>query len=228
MQTWTLTVDGREHRVTAAGTLRHAVEWQVDGEVVALKKAAEERIRLEADDHGSMDVRFSTTGSPRRATWHAPDADAAGLAGIGGLDLEPEPGSPAAAYEERVRAHPRRYATIQTAGGVGKVVVPILLTLLVITLPWPSIPWPDLPSIPLPDLPEVPWPDLPAIPWPDLDLPDWQLPGWVRWVLDNATYVVPIVLAFVLARVELRRRRHQDELREQRRRELDDRDQDQA
>lgn len=56
-----------------------------------------------------------------------------------------------------------------------------------------------------PDLPDLPWPD---IPWPDLRLPD-----WVRWLLDEAKYVWPVVLAYVLARAEINRRRKQDELR---------------
>lgn len=44
-------------------------------------------------------------------------------------------------------------------------------------------------------------------------LPDWSLPGWVREVLDVLTFVFPVVLAFVLARAEVKRRRKQDELR---------------
>jgi hypothetical protein len=60
-----------------------------------------------------------------------------------------------------------------------------------------------LPNLPLPDLP-----DLPSIPWPGL-----ELPGWVREVLDKAKYVWPVVLAYVLARAEIRRRRKQDELK---------------
>ncbi|QDH10688.1 hypothetical protein FE634_21465 [Nocardioides dongxiaopingii] len=91
--------------------------------------------------------------------------------------------------------------------------LPILLGLLAVRLavrvPWPdlpSIPWPDLPSLPSPDLPGVPWPDLPSVPWPD-----WTLPGWLAWLLDRARYVWPVVLAYVLARREIRRRRVQDE-----------------
>ena len=39
------------------------------------------------------------------------------------------------------------------------------------------------------------------------------LPEQVRWVLENSKYVWPVVLAFVLARAEIRRRRRQDEKR---------------
>lgn len=190
---WTLTRGGREHRVVAGGSGAHRVRWYVDGELRAEKKAWEEKLRLE-DGDTALQVRFATLGAPRRATLVDPED--------GEVDLVPEPGSRAAAYEDKVREHPTRYALVATAGGVAKVVLPILLGLVAVrfavNLPWPSVPLPDLP-------------DLPSIPWPDL--PDWELPHWVRWTLDKAKYVWPVVLAFVLARAEIRRRRQQDEKR---------------
>ena len=43
------------------------------------------------------------------------------------------------------------------------------------------------------------------------DLPDLPaLPGWLVWLLDNAHYVVPVVVALVLARRGISRRRAQD------------------
>ena len=66
-----------------------------------------------------------------------------------------------------------------------------------------GIPWPHA-SVARPAA--VPWPDLPAP-----DLPDWpRPPDWVSWVLDKAKYVWPVVVAYVLARAEIRRRREQD------------------
>jgi hypothetical protein len=162
-------------------------------------------------------VRFSTLGKARRATLFGPDEDVQALAGLGGIDLVPDEGSPAAAYEDRVRLHPGRYAAIATVGGVAKVVVPLVLGLVAIRFAV-NLPWPDLPSIPfpdLPDLPDVPWPDLPSIPFPDL--PDVRLPDWLRWLLDKVKYVWPIVLAYVIARAEIKRRRTQDELRRRQR-----------
>lgn len=213
-QRFELTVDGRAHRVEIAdGALRREIRWYVDDELVASKRTAEDKVTLKTEDAGSglLALRFSTLGHPRRVTWLAPGetVDAQAATGLGGVDLDPAPGSRAAAYEERVRAHPRRYAAIQTAGGVAKVVVPLLVVFLLarftFSLPLPDV---DLPRIPRPDLP-----DLPSIPWPDINLPDWSLPGWVREVLDKATYVWPIVLAYVLARAEINRRRKQDELK---------------
>lgn len=222
VQTWTLTIEGVGHRVEASGSLRHQVRWYVDGEQVAEKRAAEERLHLTSDGHGALGVWFGVLGAPRRATFFPRDADglppgARALTGLGGLDLEPEPDSPAAEHEDRVRAHPRRYAAIRTAGGVARVVVPLVVALLIARLAF-SFDWPDwdLPDLPIPSLPALPWPDLPEIPVPDI-----SLPGWLRWILQNAKYVVPILVAFALARAEIQRRRKQDELREARARDRD-------
>jgi hypothetical protein len=203
-QVWRLSLDGRAHRVEADPGTSRRLRWYVDDELVAEQKSMDEKVKLESPA-GRLQVRFSTLGAPRRATL-ADDAD--------GHDLVPDPGSAAARYEDKVRAHPERYALLQTVGGIGKVVVPIVLASLlarfVFSLPisLPSLPRPDLPSLPLP---ELPLPDLRA----------WSAPGWVEQVLDVAHYVWPVVLAFVLARAEIRRRRRQDEKRAQGSRETD-------
>jgi hypothetical protein len=211
-QVWRLSVGGHEHRVEADPGTSRRLRWYVDDELVAEKRSMDERVRIESPA-GRMLVRFTTLGAPRRATL-ADDAD--------GHDLLPDPGSPAARFEDKVRAHPERYALLQTVGGVGKVVVPIVLASLLARLVF-SLPI-DLPAIPSPDLPSLPSPDLPSIPFPDLPLPDlqaWSAPGWVEQVLDVAHYIWPVVLAFVLARAEIRRRRRQDEKRAQGRPESD-------
>jgi hypothetical protein len=221
---WHLTVDGRDHRVEVEGTWSRTIRWYVDDEVVATKKSSEDKVTLEPETENGLAVglRFSSLGRARRVTLFEGDdnvpAKAKAVIGTGGLDLDPEAGSPAALREQRIREHPWRHATVATLGGVAKVVVPILLGLLVVrfavNLPWPSwnIPFPDI------DLPRIPWPEIPwpQIPWPDIDLPDWEVPAWVRWVADKAKYVWPVVLAFVLARAEVNRRRKQDELKAQR------------
>jgi hypothetical protein len=229
VQTWLLHAEGVHHRVEAdTGGWRKQLRWWVDDELVVERSTAEDKVELEADDgsgggagHGKVALRFSALGQPRRATWYAPDdeggVDAA--LGVGGVDLEPEEGSPAAEHERRIREHPRRYEAQRVAAGVAGVVLPILVGLLAVRfavdLPWPD--W-DLPSIPWPDwsLPSIPWPSipLPSVPWPDWSLPD--LPGWLTWLLDKAKYVWPIVLAYVLARAEIKRRRDQDRLRAER------------
>lgn len=191
-QVWSGTVGGRTHRVEADDGFTRVVRWYVDGELAAEKRSMDEKVRLEAGGD-RLEVRFGTLGAPRRAT-------------VGDVDLVPEAGSWAARHEDAVRAHPRRYALLQTAGGAAKVVVPILLTVLAarfaLSLPLPSIDGPDLPS-----------PDLPSLPLPDL--PDLSLPGWVEQVLGVVKYLWPVVLAYVLARAEINRRRRQDEKRDQ-------------
>lgn len=201
MQVWRLTVDGRDHRVEAGTGLSHEVRWYVDDELVAEKKAMDDKLKLSSAVHGELEVRYSGLGAPRRATLGA---------WPGGDDLVPDPGSKADLYEQRVREHPQRYAIIATVGGVAKVVVPILLAVLAARFAFSF----DV-DLPLPDLPSIPTPDLPSIPWPSIPWPDWSLPGWVTAVLDKATYVWPIVLAYVIARAEIRRRKEQDAKRQE-------------
>jgi hypothetical protein len=222
---WSLVADGRSHvvEISDAGFSRRVV-WLVDDKQVASRKAGEERLRITPDDDiqglGALALRFpSLVGPTRRVIWYggSDDLDAAAEAaiGLGGLDFEPEPGSAPARREARIREHPRRYAATQTAAGVAKVVVPLLLIFLMSKLAL-SVDWPDLPRIPWPDLPRIPWPDIawPSIPWPDWSLP--ALPEWMREVLGKLKYVWPVILAFVLARAEVDRRRKQDALKAQR------------
>ncbi|MDN4173378.1 hypothetical protein QWY28_10520 [Nocardioides sp. SOB77] len=213
MQVWERTVDGRHHRVEAEGSVRRRLRWYVDGEPVAEKRSAEDSVELHDEDRpglGAVKVRFSALGSPRRASVHADHLGA--LTGAGGIDLVPEEGSPAAKHEARLLAHPNRYAAWQTGIAAAVVLGPLLLGLLWRLLDpllpdLPAVPAPDLPSIPWPDLPSIPWPDLPSIPWPDL--PD--RPAWVDRVVDVLGYVLPLAVAFAVARGEVNRRRRRDE-----------------
>lgn len=204
-QTWELTVDGRAHRVEARGSVNHEVHWWVDDELVAQKKAMDDKLRLAAEGRpelGALAVRFSWRGHGIRATvFDEPDQ---ALIGLGGIDLVPEPGSKAAAYEDKIRAHPQRYTATQTALGVGKVVVPIIIAVLLARLAF-RIPLPDW------DLPHLPWPNLPDLPSPNL--PDLSVPDWLTWLLEKAKYVVPVLIAIALAQGEIKRRRKQDALR---------------
>ncbi|WP_406026448.1 hypothetical protein OH802_07110 [Nocardioides sp. NBC_00850] len=213
VQIWSRTISGRAHHLEVTGEIIRTFVWTVDGEEVLTRKTSDDRARLESKAHGSLLVIHSGLGTPRRATYFAPGEDLAGMAGIGGVDLTPEPGSRAAAYEQRVIDHPKRYALIETLGGAAGVVGGIVAAMVVawilarvslpdIDLPLPNLP--DLPDLPLPDLPSIPWP---SIPWPDL--PNVQVPEWVKWVANHLKYVWPIVLAFVLAQGEIKRRRKQ-------------------
>ena len=225
-QVFRMDVAGHHHRVeaTVGRRWKNSATWWRDGEQVAALEEAERELTLSPDEDdplaetaGAVVVRFTATGSPLRATHFAgerADALVAALMNRRGLDLEPEPGSPAALREERMRARPVLYASRHVVTGAAKVFLPIVGAAVLVWLlaRIPSDVLPDLPSIPLPNLPSIPWPhiDLPAIPWPD-----WQLPGWLEWVTDHARYVIPVLIGIVWARREVARRRKQDELREQ-------------
>lgn len=226
---WRLEQGGRVHEVTLADRdVRREITWSVDGEQVATTVTSDERVVLTATGHGAVGLRLPTfLGPARRVTWwDGEGVDEGELAvrahaGVGGSDFEAV-SEKARAREEWIRAHPRAYAARRTLAAVAKVVLPILLLWLLArvalpAIPWPQIPWPQirLPAIPWP---QIPWPD---IPWPDIRLPrivwpDWQVPAWVRQVLEYAKYVVPVLVAASLAHAELRRRRTQDEERRRR------------
>lgn len=186
----------------AQGRLVREVWWTRDGTEVATKKTSDETIVLTAQAHGAVRLKFALVGPARRVTLHGSETEA--HTGLGGADFEPEPGSRAAERAEWIGRHPHLHTARQTAVAAAGVVVPIVAIWLLTLVPWPSVDVPDLgmPSIPWPDLPAVPWPDLPAVPWPDLDLPD--LPAWVDTVRK---LLIPILIAFFIARGEVRRRR---------------------
>lgn len=213
-QHWDLALPEGVHRVTVQPTSwSRVVTWTVDGETVVEKKSSEDKLLLTSEEHGAVRVLFSWAGNSLRATYFSPDEVTQAHAGIGGIDLVPEPGSSAAAREERMRARPKLYAARHVVAGIGKVVVPFvviwLLARFTIDLPFPDVPRPNLPDV-IPDLP------LPTISWPD-----WSVPGWVRWVLEKKNYVLPVVIGIALAYAEISRRRKQDELRAERAAEAD-------
>ena len=221
VQAWLLDTGSHRHRVEVVPAgLSRILNWSVDGRAVAEKKTSDDTVVLapaeDPDEHlGAVRLKFSTLGRPRRVTWFEPGTDLPATAiahvGVGGIDLDPEPGSPAAIRDAKARERPRLYAARHVVGGVAKVVVPLVIAALLARLAF-QIPWPNLW---LPDLPSIPRPNLPSLPLPDWQLPDWEVPGWLRWVLSNAKYVVPIIIGVVLARNEIRRRRSQDTLKAQ-------------
>ena len=128
----------------------------------------------------------------------------------------PTPDSAAARYEDKVRAHPDRYAAIQTVGGVAQgrradraddAAGPLRLSRC--RASWHPVP--DLPS-------PAHAPTCRRIPLPR---PARREPARLGRAgsSTNSHYVWPVVLAFVLARAEIRRRRQQDEKRDQSREE---------
>jgi len=199
LQVWEREVEGRRHRVELYGPNARRIRWLVDGNDVGHRTTVGEKETLTAAGVGRLVVRMSFLGAPRRAS-----VTPEGSTTLGGVDLVPEPGSKAEQYAERMLAHPRLHTARETLGAAGGVLLPLLLAFVVsriaVAVPWPDIPWPD---IPWPDIPSIPWPALPSIPWPDLPAP----PAWVREALHAARYVAPVVVAYVVARLEITRRR---------------------
>lgn len=215
---WHLRHDGAEHAVeiTDKGMNRTAT-WRLDGDEVATKSTTEKRLVLDGGDRGAVGLRLPEfVGPARRVTFYEPGASGLGgaksaaYAGRGGIDFEPEPGTAAARREEWIRAHPNLHLLRRTAAAAAGIAIPLLVAWLISKIALPAIPWPDW------NIPSIRWPDLglPSIPWPDIDLPDLPpAPPWVGTVLDAMKFIGPVVIAFVLARMELRRRRAQDDVR---------------
>lgn len=168
----------------------------------------------------AVEVRCTRAGRVRRATVRTRDGRE--------LDLDPEPGSAAAARLARERAHPVLFGVLSVLVAAAKVLLPLLgLGALARAFVEPAVAWvrERLPHVDLPDLPSIPWPhvdlpDIPSIPWPDVDLPDipwpdWTPPGWLVWTLDHADMIWPLLLAAGLARAEVTRRRTQDAVKAQ-------------
>ncbi|MCH8614195.1 hypothetical protein [Arsenicicoccus dermatophilus] len=227
-QRWTLRHDGHDHVLEVRPGVRTSVRLSVDGAEVASATTSDERVDLTPKDAAHwvrVEVRLTRLGRVRRATLVVPGRS---------VDLDPEPGSPAALRLERRRQAPWRYAALDVLVAAGRVVLPLLgLGAIAKAIVEPLLRWfeehlprPDLPSVPWPQihLPQIPWPDLPEIPLPDVDLPSWTPPGWLGWLLDQLHFLWPVILAAILSVAEIRRRRKQDalkaELAEVERREL--------
>jgi len=223
-QRWSLTVHSHCHRVEVQGSVVRTARWYVDDDLVTTKRSVRDNISLEAVPFigCAIELEVGVLRSGGRATLFEGEDHVAikelVATGTGGVDLEPEPGSPAARGEQRIREHPWRHTVIAAVVGVMRVVVPLVMSLLLVRfaliLPWPqwSIPWPDL------HMPRIP---LPEIPWPAVHLPNWEPPQWARWVARTLRHGWPILLALVIAKIEIERRREQDARRAELRRDLD-------
>ncbi len=213
LQRWYLTHQGHDHVIEVAqGSVTREVSWTRDGTELGAKKATDDTMVLApaaspsgspADEVCAVRLKFPMWGPARRVTLHRSEMDA--HAGIGGTDFEPEPGSTAALRAEWIGRHPHLHLVRQTAVATAAVTVPLLLVWLLTLIPQPDldIPWPDI------NLPSIPWPDLPSIPWPDINLPSipWpELPGLPEWLEPVRQFIVPVLIAFFIARGEVKRR----------------------
>lgn len=202
-QTWSLWTDEppAEHRVKSAEKgLGRIIRWYANNELIAEKKSSDGRtvVKPHDDSYGFISVKHTSMGSPREALWYPSGSDELGAhAGTGGTAFIPEAGSKAAEHERKLREMPTRYTIERTAIAAGGVLVPLLLGSIALGWLIPTIPWPDI------EIPELPIPDLPSIPWPDISLPDLAFPDLPDWL----SYVIPVIVAFVIARNEIRKQR---------------------
>lgn len=223
---WRVERDGAEHVVSIAkdGVFQRKFRWTVDGDEVAEKRTSDDRFTLSADDHPyAVTIRMAQfSDSARRVQLFTGDdstvVQATAATGLGGTDLLPDAGTRAARRQARMAENPTLYTAQRTLGAVVSIVGPIvviwLLAQLLSVIPWPDVDLPDVPwpDIDLPDAPDVPLPDINL---PSIDLPD--LPAWMEQVADAAKYVVPVLIAFGVARGEIRRKKRADERREDQR-----------
>lgn len=132
----------------------------------------------------------------------------AGLAAVQRYPFAPPAGSFAARLAAFATAYPRLWAARHVVLAAAKVAVGLLgLALFVQALLRPVVTW--LTGL-LPDWRlDIPWPDidLPDIPLPDIDLPDLVAPGWLLVLVATAKFWGPVLVAVVIAVVEVRRRR---------------------
>jgi hypothetical protein len=91
---------------------------------------------------------------------------------------------------------------------IGVLGIGALLQALLPRIDWPTIPLPDLPAIPWPDLPDIPWPD---VPWPNINLPDLTFLEPIKELWSSVNWLVPIVIAVIVAINEVRKRRKREQ-----------------
>lgn len=125
------------------------------------------------------------------------------------------PGTRAARLEQMRREHPLLYAARHVALAVLQVAIGFigfgaLLGALLPRIPWPRVPLPEitLPAIPWPNvtLPTLPWPDIP-LPAIDLPLPDPAFLAPLQDLWSSVSWLVPIVIAIIVAGNEYNKRR---------------------
>lgn len=212
VERWTATVDGVEHRVELRfGSWKQHIRWLIDGEEVATKSTSDDRTTLSTDGDGYTlrvhKARWSDSARRVRVfEGEGPGPVAQALSGVGGTDLEPAAGTRAARRQQRMLEHPTRYTVQRAAGALAGILLPLgaiwLLGQLLSLLPKPNIDLPDAPDLPDLNLPSISLPsiDLPTI----IDLPD--LPAWVEQAAAAAGFISPVIIALVVARLEVRRR----------------------
>ena len=180
----------------------------VDGVLVDEQESEGQKIRLEGGglvavvklnwlDRITEVLAVPSGTDPKRA-------DAEGVA------FAPAPGSRAARLEKLKREHPNLYAARHVAIAVAQVLVGVLGIGALLSGLLPRI---DLPAVPIPDLPAIPWPDIPwpNIPLPAIDVPDLPFLDQIQALWSAVNWLVPIVIAVLIAINEVHKRRKREQ-----------------
>jgi hypothetical protein len=183
--------DGHRHVVVHGdGELR----YERDGELVETASVGL-RPRCLGDEEDAVDV-FVWRGRVRSVNL---------VEGRMRFTFDGPPGSPAARRFALQQSRPALYAARHVAFAIARVLATVAGVGAIVNaaIDWifALFPHVELPHVDLPDI------DLPDINWPHIDPPHIDLPGWVKAVLSTDPYWVPVIVAVVIARRELRRRR---------------------
>lgn len=191
----------------------------VDGAPVDEQKSTEGSIRLEGGGL-TVVVRLNWLGQITQIL-AVPSGVDPKKADEEGIAFAAPEGSRAARLETLKRERPELYAARHVVIAILQVLIGVLgigalLRGLLPRIGLPDIPWPDLdlPAIPWPDLPDIPWPN---IPWPDIDIPDLALFAWIKELWSSANWLIPIVIAVLVAINEVDKRRKRDRAEKTRR-----------
>lgn len=210
---FTLDHDGRHFEVESESAGLHTIaRLYVDGKRVDEQKGMDKRLQL-AGGGLSVAVEFNWLGQISEILALPDDVDSSRMAEEG-IAFAAPPGSRAARLETLRREHPVLYAARHVVLASLQVLIGAVgLGALV----WGLLPRLPIPNIPLPDIPEIPWPaiDLPAIPWPDLPLPAFDLLdlshlAWLKDLWNSVNWLVPIIIAIIVAINELDKRRKRE------------------
>lgn len=204
--------DGRRFEVeTASAGLSTTGSLFVDGAQVDEQKSKNQKIVLEG---GGLTVVVRLNWLDQVAQILAvPQGTDPKRADTEGIAFDPPPGSRAAKMHKLKREHPHVYAARHVVLAVLQVLIGAIWIGALLSGLLPRI---DLPAIPLPDLPAIPWPDLPDIPWPAIPLPDIDVPNLpflaqLRELWSSLNWLVPIVIAVLVASNEVSKRRKREQ-----------------